>query len=180
MLELPPRVGRIVLIGLMGAGKTTVGRLLAEKLGWTFIDLDSAIEERVGLPVRRIFTERGEDAFRRLEEQLTGELASSHHVVIAPGGGWITSQAVIATLPRDSALFWLKVSPEEAVRRVQGSGEERPLLTRAGGPLAVARQLAEQRTATYAAYGIAVDTENRAPDQIVMEILSILGDRHQS
>src|SRR5688572_27764896 len=177
MRELPPRVSRIVLIGLMGAGKTTVGRLLAEKLGWAFIDLDTAIEQRIGLPVPRIFAERGEQAFRRLEEQLTDELASSDRVVMAPGGGWITNQAA-TRMPADSALFWLKVSPEEAVRRVQSDGVERPLLNRPGGALAAARQLAGQRDAKYAAHGIAVETEHRGPDQIVTEILSILGDRH--
>ena len=177
MHELPPHVSRVVLIGLMGAGKTTVGRLLADRLQWKFIDLDAAIEQRAGITVSRIFAERGEEAFRSLEEQLTGELASSHHVVLAPGGGWITSAQAVSRVPQDSAVFWLKVSPEEAVRRVQNDDVERPLLNRAGGALAAARELARKRNAKYELHGIAVETENRAPEEIVTEILNKLGDR---
>src|SRR5262245_21050626 len=119
MPDLAPRVKRVVLIGLMGAGKSTVGRLLAERLGWTFHDLDTCIESRTRKSVAQIFMEEGEEEFRRLEQQLTLELASRDHVVLAPGGGWITRSETVRQLAPDSAVFWLQVSPEEAVRRVQ-------------------------------------------------------------
>ena len=82
------RVGRIVLIGFMAAGKSTVGRILADRLGWAFVDFDDEIEERTGLAVRDFFRIYGEQAFRELEAELTEELADAEHVVLAPGGGW--------------------------------------------------------------------------------------------
>jgi shikimate kinase len=179
MPELPQRIRRIVLIGLMGAGKTTVGRILAERLGWTFIDLDEAIAAHAGMNVPRIFAERGEQAFRSLEQQLTRQLASSDRVVFAPGGGWITSPGAIAEVPDDSAIFWLQVSPVEAVRRVQIEGFERPLLARATDPVHAAGELAQAREQKYAAHGLPIQTEQRTPADVATEILNKLGDRHQ-
>ena len=176
MPELPERVSRVVLIGLMGAGKTTVGQLLARRLGWTFFDLDRSVEARAGSTVQQIFEQSGEQTFRSLEQQLTGELASRSRVVLAPGGGWVMRNENVQLLPRDSAVFWLRVSPEEAVHRLQGSPEVRPLLAGAD-PVERARELAQQRTARYAQLGWAIETEGRAPADIVTEIVITLGPR---
>ncbi|HEX6559056.1 MAG TPA: shikimate kinase, partial [Longimicrobiales bacterium] len=78
-----------MLVGLPGSGKSTVGPLLAERLGWQFIDFDPLIEAEAGLPIRDIFALLGEVEFRRLESELTARLASTSHTVLAPGGGWI-------------------------------------------------------------------------------------------
>jgi shikimate kinase len=177
MPELPARVRRVVLVGLMGAGKTTVGQLLAQRLGWTFFDLDVCIETRARKTVAQIFAQEGEDAFRRLEQQLTLELASLDRLVLTPGGGWITQPDTVQQLAADTAVFWLQVSPEEAVRRVQQDATVRPLLQQSD-PLVVARRLAQQRNRKYAQLGVPIVTDQRTPAQIVTDILNILDARH--
>jgi shikimate kinase len=121
-------VRRILLVGFMSAGKTTIGRLLADTLGWRFVDVDEEIVRRTGMSVADIFRERGEAVFRRLETRLTARLCSLDLAVIAPGGGWIMAPMALERLPRDTRTVWLRVSPEEAVRRSLGAGVERPLL----------------------------------------------------
>ena len=176
MPELPARVRRVVLVGLMGAGKTTVGQLLAGRLGWSFRDLDAVIEQRAGKTVAELFAQEGENAFRRLEQQLTAELASTDRLVLTPGGGWVTRPETVAELKGDTAVFWLQVSPDEAVRRVQQDPVVRPLLKR-DEPIAVLRRLAQERNSLYAQIGVPVQTVDRAPSDIVTEITSYLGAR---
>jgi shikimate kinase len=151
VIDLPPRVSRIVLIGLMGSGKSTVGQMLAQRLGWRLIDLDREIEGRTGHSIARIFHDNGEQAFRSLEQQLTAELLSLAGTVFTPGGGWIINAQNMKRVPSDSAVFWLQVSPEEA--------------------------LAAERAAAYGAAGIPVNTDGRTPAEIVEDILIRLGGR---
>lgn len=172
---LPAAVARIVLIGLMGAGKTTVGQLLADRLGWRLVDLDREIEAHIAMSVPRIFQQFGENRFRELEQRLTAELVSVPNLVFTPGGGWVTNPANARALPPDSAVFWLRVSPEEAVRRLRLDGMERPLLR--GDPLERARELAAARQDAYAALGVPIETEGRAPPQIAQDIITKLGAR---
>jgi len=178
MPELPAQVRRIVLIGLMGAGKTTVGQLLAARLGWTFVDLDQRIEEKSGRTVPQIFAESGEEAFRRYERQLTAELASAERIVLAPGGGWPMFDENVAAISSNTAFIWLQVSAEEAVQRLRG-GPERPLLA-GNDPVERARALHNARSERYAEIGHAVGTEKRAPADVASEIMSILGSRVQT
>ena len=173
MAELPERIDRIVLIGLMGAGKSTVGARLAHRLNWKFADLDLHIEQYAGKSVADIFEAEGEATFRRLERQLTSELLSLRHLVLAPGGGWAV-QLDPTVLPDHTAIFWLQVSPEELITRL-AHGPPRPLL--AGDPLDRARQLAEGRNSIYAKLGVPLDTMGRDPDEIVNDILNMAGLR---
>ena len=101
-----PRSDLIVLVGLPGAGKTTVGRALAKRLGWDFLDLDAAIEEFAGQRVAGIFADRGESAFRAMERDLTAGLVQRTEIVVAAGGGWMANSAAVALL-RDRACFTL-------------------------------------------------------------------------
>lgn len=179
MPELPHRVDRIVLIGFMGAGKTTVGQLLAARLGWRFLDLDRSIEAKTGLSVAQIFANQGEETFRRLEQQLTAELASAERTVLAPGGGWPLRDENVRALPPGSAVLWLRVSAPEAVRRLSRAGQARPLLMQAD-PLERAVELEAQRAGRYAEIGWPVETEQREPVEVANEILRILGDRVQT
>lgn len=176
MPEMPDRVDRIVLIGLMGSGKTTVGKHLAARLGWKLVDLDYEIEQKAQLSVAEIFRERGEETFRRLEQQLTRELASSTRMVFTPGGGWATRAENVQLLPPDSAVFWLRVSADEAVRRVGREGvAARPLL--AADPVQRAMELAQARDPLYAKYGVPIDTMHRSSEEVAGEILSMVGER---
>lgn len=156
----------------MGAGKTTVGALLADALDWRFIDLDAEIVREVGIPVAEIFRTRGEAAFRNLEAQLTARLSSLHHAVFAPGGGWMMDPGNLRRLPSGTRTVWLRVTAEEAVRRAQAAGTERPLLSGVLDPVAAARTLLERREPLYRTADLTVDVNGRTPADIVGEIRS--------
>ncbi len=168
-MEQVERVERVVLVGFMAAGKTTVGRLLARRLGWTFLDFDDVIEARTGATVPQIFREQGEAAFRALEARLTEELAHAPGVVLAPGGGWITQPHLLDLLGPGSLVIWLRVSPEEAVRRALADHVHRPLLA-GPDPLGKARLLLAEREPLYYLADIAVDVDERDPDDVAWEI----------
>src|SRR6185503_1973015 len=93
-----PSKPHIILVGLPGAGKSTVGALVAEKLGRTFLDFDAEIERREGMPISQIFGERGEAGFRQLERKITEELKDFGNMILSPGGGWVMDQEGVALL----------------------------------------------------------------------------------
>jgi shikimate kinase len=171
-----PAVRRIVLLGMMAAGKTAVGRELARSLGWRHVDLDRAVEAAAGTAVARIFEEEGEAAFRDRETEATRDLAGSERLVLSPGGGWITTPGLLAALGPGTFTVWLRVDPEEAVRRAAASPGERPLLA-SGDPLAAARRLLDERTPLYARADLTVDTRDRTVTQIADSILDELRAR---
>lgn len=166
-----PMARNVLLTGFMGAGKTTVGRRLAKTLGWDFIDLDDRIVQQAGMSIAEIFRRSGETAFRALESRLTGELSSVDRTVIAPGGGWILDPANSERLPPLTCTVWLRVSAEEAVRRIRSTGAERPLLA-GTDPVAVAATLMERRRARYAAADVVIDVDGLAPAEVVDQIRS--------
>ena len=161
---------RIVLVGFMAAGKSTVGRYLAGALGWDFHDLDEVVETQEGRTIAAIFAESGESFFREVEARVAEEYLTRERVVLATGGGWAAEPGRLRTLPGRTLTVWLKVSPEEAVRRA-GEGEDRPLLA---GPDRVERAAAllRKRTSRYAAADIEVDTEGRTAEDVSAEILA--------
>lgn len=164
-------VSRVVLVGFMGAGKTAVGQIVAERLGWTHLDLDAEIERREGRAVREIFAADGEARFRALEAEATAEVANRTGVVLSPGGGWITRPELLDLFGPGTLAVWLRVSPEEAVRRAAAAPGERPLLA-GPDPLAAARRLLAGRQALYARAALHVETEGRAPDEVAAEIVA--------
>ncbi len=113
-----PSKPHLVLVGLPGAGKSTVGGLVAAKLGRSFLDFDLEIERREGMPITQIFGERGEGGFRELERKLTEELRDFGNMVLAPGGGWITDPAVVGLIRPPARLIYLRVRPETALKRL--------------------------------------------------------------
>lgn len=138
----------VVLVGLMGTGKTTVGRVLARRLGRPFIDSDEQVEARTGRTVREIWSEDGEAAFRRLEaEALREALAAAVPSVIAAAGGVVLDRGNRAMLRNGATVAWLRAEPEELVVRATGD-RHRPLLD--GDPLAVLRRMAADRAPLYA------------------------------
>jgi len=156
---------RVVLIGLPGAGKSTVGALLAHRLGWSFADVDELIMRRTGRTVAELFQLDGEAAFRAMELRLTAELSSVSHVVIAPGGGWAAQPGALEALPTGTATVWLRVSPDEALQRLRGSPLGRPLL-QVPDPLAALEALAGRRTDSYARADTIVDVDGRTAADI--------------
>jgi shikimate kinase len=164
--SLKRHIERCVLIGLPGSGKTTTGSLVARELGWTFYDIDAEIARRNGLSVADLFQSRGEMAFRAMESRLTAELSSLAETVLAPGGGWAAQPGALETLPAATGTVWLRVSPEEAIRRLRGSPErERPLLA-GPDPLAALRRLLDQRSEFYERADLIVDVDGRGAEDI--------------
>ena len=162
----------IVLVGVPGAGKTTVGKLLAKDLGIDFFDSDQVIESRSGKSVSDIFTQDGEPAFRKLEHDVIVELLDSNNVVLALGGGSLGNDETRAKV-KDATTVWLVAGLAQAVDRV-GMNRNRPLLL--GN---VRGQLADLMAAREPFYkevaAIAVDTSRLIPSEVVTEIVAELG-----
>lgn len=159
----------LILVGLPGAGKTTVGRLLAAEWGRQFLDFDEEIEKRTGLSVSRLFAERGESGFRQLERELTEELCTAPDHVLAPGGGWMAVPGLSALLRPPSTVVYLCVSPEEALRRLGSAVSTRPLLS-GPSPLDEMRRLYALRHSIYAGADVVLNVE-RNDTQGVMKLL---------
>jgi shikimate kinase len=166
-------VKRVVLVGLPGAGKSTVGRIVAKSLDWDFVDLDTEIERRAGRSIADLFETDGEPAFRALERELTLELCSGLHLVLAPGGGWAAQPGQLEQLPAGSALIWLQVSPAEAIRRLRGSPVQRPLLA-GPDPVGALAALAEQRIEHYAQADLTVPVDGRSAAEAAEIIIAWL------
>jgi len=162
---------RVVLVGFMGAGKTTVGRTLAEQLGWEFIDLDVLVESRTGRSVARLFEESGEVAFRREEKAAAEEASSREAVVIAAGGGAFPEPDTRAVLQRGALTVWLRCGIDTLRRRIPDDGSRPNARNRERiGPLLAAREPA------YRMADMVVDTESCAPDDAARVIVRALGD----
>ena len=163
---------RIVLVGFMSAGKTTVGRLLAHRLGFAFVDLDERVEERAGKSIPELFRTGGEAAFRRTEAEATRELDRARGVVIATGGGWMTRRD-LSDRWSEAVRVWLRVSPEAALDRTGSAQAGRPMIDPADPAGSLQRLLAEREPA-YRRAEIHVDTHGKTPGEVADEILAAL------
>ena len=166
---------RIYLTGFMGSGKSTVGRLLAARLGAPFLDLDEEIERRAGMRVREIFELQGEPVFRRMEREALEATLTLPDVVVATGGGTVTFE-VNARLIRDGGLsVWLNPPFATIVARVGGLGkEDRPLFRNETQALALYRE----RLPAYRRADLTVDmAPQEGPEEIAARIALRLGER---
>jgi len=116
----------VALIGFMGTGKTVVGKLLAEKLGKKFIELDGIIEKKAGKSIPEIFRKDGEIGFRELEIEATREVADKKNTVIACGGGIVLNKINIDRLRKECVIVCLTASPQVIIERTSGDADERP------------------------------------------------------
>lgn len=160
----------IALLGLRGAGKTTIGRRLAKRRRVPFVELDRRIEQAADLSLGELFTLHGEDYYRRLErEVLQDVLADAKPMVLATGGGLVASPDTFAMLRRSATTVWLRASPEDHWNRVVRQGDRRPM---ADHPQAMAdlRSLLAIREPLYALADHTVDTANTSVEQIVQLI----------
>jgi shikimate kinase len=167
--------GHLVLIGLPGSGKSTVGRAVAKRLSRPFLDFDTEIERREGMSVARLFAERGEPAFREMEVALTRELTAAPPMVLAPGGGWVTIPDVMALIRPSGRIIHLQVSPKEALRRLTRSRTVRPLLAQAD-PATAMRTLWEQRSGLYAQADVTVDVEAVDSQRLIDSVVALAHD----
>jgi shikimate kinase len=167
---------RIFLIGYRGSGKTSVARVLAERLDWDWLDADSVLETRHGRSIRQIFAEEGEAGFRDKEAALLEELSRSERHVIATGGGVVLRPAnraclqagLVVWLTADAATLWHRITAD------QSTAERRPNLTVGG--LSEVEDLLRQREPLYRACAdLAIETDGRTPEAIVADILARAG-----
>ncbi len=165
----------IVLTGFMGTGKTEVGRLLARRLGYTFIDADSVIEEEQGIPITEIFKRFGEPYFRDIESAVIKRLSEMERAVISTGGGAVLRQENMDNLKKKGIIICLMASPETIYERTKNDSS-RPLL-QVENPLQRIKELLEFRRPYYERADIMVNTDGKTPAQVVEEIIENIRDK---
>lgn len=166
--------GVIALLGLRGAGKTTIGKRLARRLRVPFVELDRRIEEAAGLTLDQLFALHGEEYYRRLEREVLGQMLHERRaIVLATGGGLVTSADTYALLRRSATTVWLRARPEDHWNRVLRQGDRRPM---ANHPQAMAdlRALLSAREPLYASAEHTIDTSavplQKAVDEIYRKV----------
>ncbi|MCX5676886.1 MAG: shikimate kinase [Planctomycetota bacterium] len=164
----------LVLIGYRCAGKTTIGRLLAGKLGWPLVDTDTLIQERAGKSIKEIVAAGGWPEFRRLEREVIADVAAGDRQVISAGGGAILDEVNRKALRAGGRVVLLTAAPETIWQRMKADPKtlaERPNLTDAGGIAEVRKVLAEREAAYQAACHYAVSSDRLSPDEAAARIL---------
>ena len=164
----------IILTGFMGTGKTTVGKLLAEELGYRFIDTDELIVSRNKITIEEIFREKGETEFRRIESEISCELAGKKRLVISTGGSLMLNPENAKALEKTGKVFCLTATPDEIIKRVSNDqGAERPLL-KVEDPVQQVFNLLEERRKGYGRF-IQIETTEKTPAEIVQRIINNRG-----
>ena len=161
----------IVLVGLPGCGKTTVGRLLAERLQAGFVDIDAIIARREGKPITMIFAEKGEATFRDMERKEMETALASEPAVIAPGGGWAAQPGAIDGAKSRALVVYLRARPETAAQRAEPEGN-RPVLM-GGDPVARMRELQKEREPFYRSAHAEVDADRKSTPEVVSEVVRL-------
>ena len=159
----------IILTGFMGTGKTSVGKRLAKRLGWKFVDVDQLIEQSTHIPIARIFAERGEPVFRRLERRAISRVIHGRQQVIATGGGAFIDPYSRSKLRVSGPVICLTARPRTILDRVGRKLEARPLL-RGANPLSTVKRLLAQRLGAYAQADLAIETDECSVPQVVERI----------
>jgi shikimate kinase len=158
-----------VLLGFMCSGKSTVAESLARRLDWRFIDFDVEIERREGRSVAAVIDQQGEEFFRSLEAALTEEIADEPAVVLAPGGGWITQPRLLDMIRPRTLSAWLRVSPEETVRRLLADDIDRPLRDHPEPEMPI-REILAEREPLYRLADVMVPGDRRSVEEVAFEI----------
>jgi len=161
----------IVLIGLPGAGKSTVGRMVADKLHAGFVDIDTILIRKEGKPISMIFAEKGEPVFREMERKEVEAALANEPAVIAPGGGWAAQPGALENAKSRGYLVYLKARAEVAAGRAEPSGTRAVLM--GDDPLARMRELYTARDPFYAKADATVLTEAKSAENVAAEIVKL-------
>jgi len=164
-------MGNIVLVGFMGTGKTTIGKLIAQALNMEFVDTDGLIEKREGVSINDIFSKKGEPYFRKVEREVIAQVSKNGGSVIDAGGGAVIDEDNVKDLKKNGVIFCLNAAPEEILRRA-GKYTHRPLLNVAD-PLAEIKKLLKKREEYYKRADYQIDTAGKSADQVSKEIIEI-------
>lgn len=168
----------IVLIGFMATGKTSVGRIVAQRLGLSFVDTDEEIEKVTGKTIQEIFDRYGPIRFRSEEALAINKLSGQEDLVIATGGGAVLNPDNVAALKKNGVAVLLKTTPEIIVERVNG-GKARPLLARAENIQQKVRELMAEREEVYAgAADLEIFTCGESREEVAAKIISTLRERN--
>ena len=163
-------IHNLALVGFMGTGKSSVGRLAAEQLHFDFIDTDELIESQTGKSISEIFAQHGEAVFRKLEQGVVQALRARRNIVIAAGGGLIVNPDNLASLKEHALVVCLWASPETIWERVRAQSH-RPLLLQTADPLGRIRELLEERGPVYRQADVLLHTGFRSPREVVQQVL---------
>ena len=174
VLSLKQRLGgrNLYLVGMMGSGKTSTGRPLAQRLQYGFVDADAVIEQAAGCSIPDIFTRDGESGFRSLETQVLNAISQRHSLVVATGGGAVTRPENWGAM-HQGIVIWLDVKHQELLRRLEQDDTPRPLLQEQE-PAMVLNRLLTARRPMYAEADLTVVIDAEPPDEVADGILKLL------
>ena len=172
--SLKQRLGgrSLYLVGIMGSGKTSTGRPLAERLGYGFVDADAVIKQAAGCSIPEIFERDGEAGFRKLESQVLSAISQRHSLVVATGGGVVTQQENWGLL-HSGIVIWLDVVPDQLLQRLKADSTVRPLL-QTDDPEAALNALLNERRPLYAEADLTVVINEETPETVADGILQLL------
>ena len=172
--SLKQRLGgrSMYLVGMMGSGKTSTGRPLAERLGYGFVDADAVIKQAAGCSIPEIFERDGEAGFRKLESQVLSAISQRHSLVVATGGGVVTQQENWGLL-HSGIVIWLDVVPDQLLQRLKADSTVRPLL-QTDDPEAALNALLNERRPLYAEADLTVVINEETPETVADGILQLL------
>jgi shikimate kinase len=162
----------LYLVGMMGSGKTSTGRPLAERLGYGFVDADAVIEQAAGCSIAEIFQRDGEAGFRSLESQVLNAISQRHSLVVATGGGVVTQPENWGVL-HSGIVIWLDVVPDQLMQRLKADSTVRPLLQTAD-PEADLNALLNERRPLYGEADLTVVINDETPNAVADGILQLL------
>lgn len=163
----------IIMVGFMGCGKTTVGRIVAKKLGYEFFDTDKYIEQKEGMSITEIFDLKGEPYFRSLELKVAEEISHSENKVIGTGGGMVKNPEIMRLLKMNGIAVYLKATPKKIAYNLRNDNS-RPLLMGENKLAKIEAILAEREGLYNAAADITVDVKRKLPSQLARDIIDEL------